>query len=142
MIAIDKLAARLISDEGKSLKPYWDTAEPPRLTIGIGRNLTDVGISDDECMYLFRNDMAKAQAQCEQTFDWFDSLDDVRQGVIVCMAFQMGIAGVQKFRKMILAIKVRDYTTAASEMLTSAWAVQTPNRAMRMAQIMRTGEWQ
>ncbi len=58
------------------------------------------------------------------------------------MAFQLGVNGVANFKKMIAALIARDYAAAAREMLDSNWAkVQTPARAQRMAEMMRTGVW-
>lgn len=44
------LKEELIRDEGLRLKPYRDTVG--KLTIGVGRNLDDVGITKDEAMHL------------------------------------------------------------------------------------------
>jgi len=52
------------------------------------------------------------------------------------MIFQMGFAGVSKFRNMIVALQNNSYTTAASEMLDSRWAKQTPNRAQALSKQM------
>ena len=63
------------------------------------------------------------------------SLDIPIEGkCILCeMTFQMGTAGVGKFRNMILALQNQSYLEAASEMLDSRWAKQTPNRANTLA---------
>ena len=56
---------------------------------------------------------------------------------ILCeMIFQMGFAGVGKFRNMIKALQSKDYSTASKEMLDSAWNRQTPNRAKELSDIM------
>jgi hypothetical protein len=52
------------------------------------------------------------------------------------MIFQMGFAGVGKFRNMIKALQNKDYSTASKEMLDSAWNRQTPNRAKELSDIM------
>ena len=55
---------------------------------------------------------------------------------ILCeMIFQMGFAGVGKFRNMIKALQSKDYSTASKEMLDSAWNRQTPNRAKELSDI-------
>ena len=142
MIDESAVTRRLILDEDEVLHAYQDHLD--FWTIGVGR-LIDArkggGISQDESRYLLRNDIHKKTAECEQRFDWWDAIDATRQGVIVCMAFQLGTNGVANFRKMIAAMKILDYITASIEMLDSTWAKQTPARAQRMAQIMRTGEW-
>lgn len=69
-------------------------------------------------------------------------LSDPRQVVLVCMAYQMGVDGLLAFKKMLAATAKGDYTTAAAEMLNSRWARQTPARAQRMAEQMRTGHYE
>ena len=43
--------------EGTQLEPYLDTVG--KLTIGIGRNLSDCGIRLDEAELMFQNDLAQ-----------------------------------------------------------------------------------
>lgn len=141
MIAVDKIIDRLILDEGLEKFPYFDTAMPPRLTIGVGRNLTDVGISEEESRYLLANDIRKWVAIAGQ-WDWYADLSWQRQGVIICMLHQLGAKGVANFRKMLDALARGDYESAADEMIDSAWHKQTSTRCELMAQIMRSGVWQ
>ena len=49
------LMESLKSQEGLRCKPYKCTSG--KLTIGYGRNLEDVGISQKEAEYLFENDV-------------------------------------------------------------------------------------
>lgn len=142
MISTDQITRRLIADEGEVLHVYPDSLG--FASLGVGR-LVDPrkggGITLDESRYMLRNDIARRVAECEQRFDWFQTLDAVRQQVVVCMAFQLGTDGVAKFAKMIAALRVRDYGAAADEMTNSAWHKQTPERCERMADVMRTGVW-
>ena len=80
----------LIKHEGLRLKPYYDTATPPRLTIGVGRNLTDRGITEEEAMFLLENDIKATLQSLKEVFSWFVFLDNVRQAVVVSMVFNMG----------------------------------------------------
>jgi lysozyme len=57
------------------------------------------------------------------------------------MAYQMGVVGVLKFKKMLLAIKDKNYALASHEMLDSTWAIQTSNRAKELAAQMKGGEF-
>lgn len=68
------------------------------------------------------------------------SLDDVRQRVIVDMAFNLGVSGVKAFKRMWIAIEAQNYPLAATEMLDSKWASQVGSRATRLAEMMKTGE--
>ena len=128
---------QLILHEGLRLKPYRCTAG--KLTIGVGRNLEDKGITYDEAMFLLRNDIEEVTAQLER-FDWFRALGPVRRKVLVDMAFNLGMSGLLGFQKMIEALKQSDYQAAADEMVSSKWYRQVGERGRRLERMMRTGE--
>ena len=132
--------ARLKTDEGKRNFPYYDTATPPRLSIGFGRNLTDVGISDDEAAYLLANDIAKVVAGLS-AYAWWAQLSPVRQDACINMAYNLGLHGFSTFRNMIAALAVGDYPKAAAEMLDSGAARELPSRYGRLAQALETDTW-
>lgn len=143
MIDEAAVTARLVADEDEVLHCYLDSLGFH--TIGIGVLIDERkggGITQEESRYLFRNRLGARLAQCSNRFDWWQSIDDVRRGVIVCMAYQLGTNGVANFRKMCAALRIRDYNTAAAEMLDSGWHRQTPERCERMARIMRSGQWE
>lgn len=131
------LKEQLIRDEGRRLKPYRDTLNI--LTIGVGRNLDDVGLFPDEVDLMLENDI-RIRRNSLSRFDWFTALDEARQGVVINMSF-MGIPRLLAFYKMIAALEVQDYERAADEMLDSKWRRQVGDRATRLAQQMRSGEW-
>jgi lysozyme len=133
----EKLAAELLRDEGLRLHLYTCTAG--KTSIGIGRNLTDRGISQAEAMYLLANDINETEADLRQSWPIFASLDDVRQRVILNMAFNLGIVKFLRFRKMMAAIAAKNYVAAAAEMRGSLWASQVGARADRLAEMMETG---
>ena len=137
---MDYLRKQLIRHEGLRLKPYHDNAVPPRLTIGVGRNLDDVGIFQDEADLMLTNDINRAISELNSHLDWWNTLDEARRGVLANMTFNMGIAGVLKFHKMLTAIQEGDYQKAADEMVDSAWYKQTGVRALELVNQMRTGE--
>lgn len=66
---------------------------------------------------------------------------DPRCAVLLSMCYQMGVAGVDQFRNTLQFMGQGDFTKAASNMLASKWAKQTPDRAQRHAKQMRTGQW-
>lgn len=126
---------RLQNDEGLRLKAYRDTEG--KLTIGIGRNLDDVGISTEEAQQMCLNDIDRVVVQLDAKASWWRSLDEERQMVVANMAFNLGIGGFLKFEDMIAAIQAKDYALAADEMLDSHWANQVGARAARLADAMR-----
>ena len=137
MLDIDKLAEDLTRDEGCVLKPYLCTAG--KLTIGVGRNLDDVGITAGEAAQLLENDMKSVVRELDAALPWWREMDEPRQRVLANMCFNLGLSRLLKFRKALAAMKAGDYDTAAKEMLDSRWAVQVKGRAKRLARIMRKG---
>ena len=124
-------------EEGVRLKPYRDTVG--KLTIGVGRNLDDVGISDAECMVLLANDLARTSAGLDASLPWWRQLDEVRQEVVLDMAFNMGLATLMEFHSTLAATKAGRFGEAASGMLASRWAKQVHGRADALAAMMRSG---
>lgn len=132
------LSQQLISDEGMKLKPYRCTAG--KLTIGVGRNLDDVGISEAEAKTLLSHDIDRVQNEIRHQ-PIYRQLDSVRQTVLCNMAFNLGTPGLLGFKKMWAALEEGDYTKASVEMLDSQWARQVKGRATRLAEQMRTGRF-
>lgn len=134
----DRIIGKLKKYEGfrstmyKCTEGYW--------TIGYGFNL-EAGMNEEEASLLLRYRVSQLQAQLGGRL-WFKRLDHIRQEVIVQMAYQLGVGGVDTFKRMIGAISQGDYEKAAAEMLDSRWAKQTPNRAKQMAKVMKHGTWE
>jgi lysozyme len=137
--SVDRLIKQLKKHEGVELKPYKCTSN--KLTIGIGRNLEDVGISEHEAEYLLMNDL-DTYMTAAKTYDWYNGLNDARKAVIVNMLFNMGQTNFNKFLKMKQALDVGDFPEAAKQMLDSKWAKQVKGRSEELAAQMETGKWQ
>jgi lysozyme len=133
----EKLIRELTRDEGLRLKPYRCSAG--KLTIGIGRNLDDVGISHGEAEIMLRNDIARAEADLDRDLPWWKTLDEVRRRVLVNMAFNLGIRGLLGFKNTLELVRTGRYLDAAQHMLDSKWAKQVGPRAVRLATMMRDG---
>jgi len=130
------LKEMLVRHEGLMLKPYKDSVG--KLTIGVGRNLDDVGLSEQEALYLLKNDIDKAIDHAK-AFPWYEELNDARKMAVVDMIFNMGVAGFSKFKKTIKHISRGEYDAAGVEMLDSKWAKQVGSRAIRVSELMRSG---
>lgn len=132
---------QLIKHEGVRLKPYRDSVG--KLTIGVGRNLEDKGISKKEAEMLLVNDVQDIIKQLNK-HEWFKKLDHIRRKVIIDMAFNLGVHGLLQFKNMIQAIEDEDYQLAAKEMIDSKWYRQHQRwgslRAKRLVKMMKTGE--
>lgn len=135
----DKLTDMLVDHEGMRRKPYRCTAG--KLTIGVGRNLDDRGISPDEAMYMLANDIRDSRRELSAAFPWFDKLDEVRQAVLIDMCVNLGLSRLQGFRNTLALIGVGKCEAAAQEMLNSKWAEQVGRRAQRLSRMMATGRW-
>lgn len=134
----ERLSKILVRHEGIRLKPYKDSVG--KLTIGVGRNLEDVGISEDEAYYMLQNDIDVAIDRLNRIFPQWIELDDVRQEVLINMSFNLGNK-LAKFKRFLRAVKEGNYEQASYEMLNSKWATQVGRRAKELAYAMRNGEY-
>lgn len=128
----------LVLHEGKKLKPYTDTVG--KVTIGVGRNLDDRGISEGECAIMLSNDIDIVLKQFKNNFPQLSNLCDVRKLVMLDMIFNVGINRFLGFKKTIDAINNNDFEKASQEMLDSTWAKQVGARAKRLSEMMRSGK--
>lgn len=135
----EKLREMLQKHEGLRLKAY--KCSSGKTTIGFGRNLDDKGITEEEANWLLSNDIEEITQQAQDNFPWFDSLDEVRQNVILDMIYNLGIAGFLKFKLMIHFLEIGDYTQASIEMKDSKWFNQVGERATELCKMMYTGNY-
>ena len=132
-----QLIEELKRDEGVVLSLYQCSAG--KNTIGVGRNLDDRGITEDESDYLLSNDIDLCVEELEGTFPWFTTLSDARQRVMVNMCFNLGLSRLLGFEKFLAAMEAGDWETAGIEMLDSKWAVQVGNRSERLKDLVVGG---
>lgn len=140
---IAKATDQIKQDEGLVLHVYDDSLG--YATIGYGRLVDrrkNGGISEDEALHLLKNDVTARLQVLENAIDFFARLDDARKAVLLNMSFQLGIAGLLKFKSTLAYIEMGEFENASVNMMKSLWARQTPNRASRLAEQMRTGQWQ
>jgi lysozyme len=135
----NRIKAQLVRHEGLKLKPYRCIAG--KLTIGIGRNLDDCGISQKEAYAMLERDIL----DCEQRLideipEIYNNLDEVRQSVLLNMCFNLGIKGLMGFKNTLSFIAAGDWERAANNMLASKWAKQVGRRAIELSELMRKGQ--
>jgi lysozyme len=155
----DELVKMIAIHEGIVLNVYQDHLGID--TVGIGRNLQDrgitdgelsfinktmdevyeVGLTEEEAYYLCMNDIAIVEKELLANKPIVNQLNDVRQMVLVDMAFNMGVPRLMKFKNMWLAIEKVNYQLANEEMIDSRWAGQVGSRAMKLSLAMKNGEW-
>ena len=129
----ERLLQTLIKHESLELMPY--RCSEGKLTIGVGHNLDDNGITEDEALYILKNDLDKCEKQLKR-FLWFQNLSDVRKEVIMNLHFNIGHTSFMRFKKMILALENSDYISAAKEMQDSKWFRQVGVRAVQLVKAM------
>ena len=109
-------------------------------TIGVGRNLKEVGLSDDEIDYLLVNDVNRCKAEAKQ-FDWYEELDTVRREAILNLLFNLGRPRFMGFKKAIAALGDHNYNLSADEFYDSRWRTQVGQRAEDICHMIRTGTY-
>jgi lysozyme len=134
MLDRDALMADLIQDEGLKLMPYRCTAG--KLTIGVGRNIEDRGISKDEALFMLGNDITIAMKDLDAVIPEWRYLDEPRARALANMCFQLGRVRFCQFTKMLDAIRKHDFAEAAREARDSLWAKQVPARSARVTKML------
>lgn len=134
---------QLKRDEGEKLHAYQDTLG--FWTIGIGILIDQRkggGLRPEESEFIFRNRLKLLDEELARVLPWLSKLDPARRGVLINMAYQMGVTGLLGFKTTLALVSAGKYQEASSQMLQSKWAKQTPARAQRLSNQMATGVWQ
>lgn len=145
MNTIEQAVMILNFEEGYREFPYYCSEGYP--TIGIGQR---IGPKDaDLKLYTFSISEDAAKAWCEDRvriidknmmkYPFYRNQDSARKAILISMAYQLGIVGLLKFKKMVAALEEKQYDVASVEALDSRWARQTPERAKRHSESIRTG---
>lgn len=132
-----RVAEQLLVDEGLRLKPYRCAAG--KLTIGVGRNLQDRGITKSEALLLLDNDIADFWGRLSAAQPWVLAAPEHVQEVLLNMAFNLGVGGLLQFNDTLGHLRAGRYREAAQAMLASKWAGQVGQRAERLARQVREG---
>lgn len=142
----DLLLAQLKVHEGTGpmkngrYMPYEDSKGI--LTIGWGRNLRANGVRESEAVLMLDNDVDEAIHDCYREFQWFRSLDTVRQAVVTELVFNMGMSTMKEFVRTLRAIGEHDFASAAMGLRNSKWYRDVKQRrGEKLARQMETGQW-
>lgn len=136
---------QLREDEGFRTHAYRCSAG--YLTIGYGRNIDPgpkhrgPGISRGEANILLLHDIQECETDLYSLFgeEVWAKIGKPRRDALVNMRFQLGPGGFRSFTRMIYHVMHFRWGYAATEALDSRWASQTPRRAQRVAEVLRTG---
>jgi len=143
---------QLQKDEGYKSKPYLCTAG--KWTVGYGRNFQDVPFTTQELSVLLglrtetelkdfyfsdlENRISDIDDILKKNLVNYDILHETVKSVLVQMAYQIGVSGLYKFRKTLQYAREGKFEEMADEMLNSSWAHQTPLRANRHSDKIRS----
>ena len=139
---MERLLQSVKDHEGYRNKVYLDALN--KRTVGVGHLCVEEFWEDDKeyeekfLMDILEADLQNAIKGAEELIQEHQctDIDDLAKELIIEMVFQLGKTGVSKFRNMWKHLSVMEYSLAASEMLDSRWAKQTPNRAQNMSNKM------
>jgi len=123
--------------EGFKQFPYLCTAG--KLTVGYGRNLDDVGLSEYEAEFLLLQDIKHATNRLTTIFPNFYDFTVNRQAALIDMMVNLGSRRFLLFRKMVIAIKRNDWENAANEAKDSKWHKQVGQRAIEIEELLKSG---
>lgn len=132
-----KLEEMVARHEGFRSKPYRCTAG--KLTIGYGLNVEE-GITEPEAHMIMSMRLKDLTKELGAKLPWFSHTDEERQGVLIDMAYQLGVGGLMKFKKFLVFCAREEWGSASVEMLDSKWAKSdSPNRAKELSHIIKSG---
>ena len=131
MIDFKALIERIGVNEGFRSKPYQCSED----VWTIGHGLTC--LTEEESLHILTGRISQLHLKLLDDLDWYKDMPPEIQGILIEMVYQIGYSGVMKFKKMIANMIDKDWKGAATEMLDSLWSKQTPNRANRLADIVR-----
>lgn len=135
----ERLRVQVADAEGLRLTAYQDSRGV--WTLGWGHNLANP-IPRAAAILMLEADLEHAAQDVHDRLPWSLELNEPRRAVLVDMSFNLGIGGLLEFTQMLEAASLKDWTTAAAEMLDSRWATQVGDRAKRLARQMLEGTWQ
>ena len=135
---MDQLQRLLTLDEGYRLRLYTDTVG--KVSVGIGHNLSDNGISDAVAQLLYDEDIKAAQAILTNLYPEWPILDPVRQAVFLDLAFNLG-PKLGEFKDLLSYAKAGVWEAVARALQDSLWFRQVGARGPRLAQMLLTAEW-
>ena len=132
---IPELIKRIKKHEGFSGVAYPDPLSGGKpYTFGYGFTY----VTKEESAVILANRVIDLKIEIEKRYPFVE--DNDIKGVLIEMAYQMGLNGLATFKKFIRALKRQDYRRASKEMIDSRWANQTPGRATGLALIIRGKE--
>jgi len=157
-IDLNELVKYLAFNEGLRTRRYYDSRGFP--TVGVGFNLARPGakaaieaagadfdriksgkdgLTQNQVTALLASDARAAIDAAQSLFPDFDNYDPARQLILADLAFNLGEAKLETFKRFISAVKSGDWVDAAAALRKSRWFAQVGKRALRNVEALRTG---
>jgi len=134
---MERLRLQITKHEGIELMPYRCSSD--KLTIGVGHNIQDRGISHETAMQMLDEDIDICINELQQTVSYWDDLPERVQEALINLCFNMGISRLMAFKKTFGFLREGMYEKAADELLESRYANQVGQRAIDVANMIREG---
>lgn len=148
---MSKIIQMLNYEEGYKDRPYIDTEGYPTVACGIvigpknaplvNYQFTVPKTVGDIWMQKMLNDKIQQMNTRPTLVAALKQCNPPRADVLYCMVYQLGVDGLAAFKNTLVMISNGNFDGAAEGMLSSLWARQTPQRAKRLAQVMRSGTY-
>jgi lysozyme len=144
------ILADLKRDEGWRSREYKDTKGIA--TIGYGFNVEahretiarlikrpyDGVLTDLEGAFLLDYFAREHWEDLTESLPWVEDSPEPVQRVLLNLAYNLGVAGLLKFRETLGLIRTEQYDDAATRLLTLPYAKQVGQRAYRLATLLRS----
>jgi len=131
-----RLRETITRHEGSRLKMYQDSLGI--WTIGVGHNIQEKGISPAVMELMLDEDLQEAISELKRSVSFFSKMPQQVQEALVNLSFNMGIPRLMQFKKTLALLRDGDFESAADELLDSRYAEQVGQRALEIADMIRT----
>ena len=109
-------------------------------TIGYGFRVDYLELDEDIAEMILQRKLDSLIERIELNLPFVKDLPESVRDVVIEMCYQMGLTGFMKFKKTIAFLRLGKFNEASVEMCDSKWFHQTPNRAKKLAKIVREAE--
>jgi hypothetical protein len=112
------------------------------ITIGVGRDLGNQGLSDDEIDLMLKNDLERARKYLLEHYPWMLRLDPCRFAALQELCMRMGPVSFNAHRQMLIHMELDDYKAAGKRLAKSTWCVKAgADVSAHLIVMLVTGEW-